>query len=81
MKKITKQMNYTTSEVNKNFRIKVCGVDENGKYINKLVGVAGSIELVGVELLNKFLSRAFSCLDDVCVCKLRRGLKFSFYVK
>lgn len=81
MKKITKKMNYTTSEVNKNFRIKVCGVDENGKYINKLVGVAGAIALIGIELLNKFLSRAFSCLDDVCVCKLRRGLKFSFYVK
>lgn len=46
-----------------------------------LVGVSGALKLIGVELLNKFLKRAFSCMDDVCVCKLRRGLKFSFYIK
>ena len=49
--------------------------------INKNMGVAGILALIGEELLNKFLRRAFSCMDDVCVCKLRRGLKVSFYVK
>ena len=38
-----KSLNYKTSEINRNFRIKVSGRDENGKRINKLVGVAGAI--------------------------------------
>jgi hypothetical protein len=74
-------LNYKTSEINRNFRIKVSGRDENGKRINKLVGVAGAIALIGIEMLNKLLRRAFACMEDVCVCKLRRGVKFSFYVK
>lgn len=81
MKRVQNTLSYTTSEVNKNFRIKVSGRDESGKYINKLVGVEGAIELIGIELFDKFLKRAFACLDDVCVCKLRRGMKFSLYVK
>lgn len=77
----TNILSYTTTEINRNFRIKVYGVDSMGNRINKLVGVAGILALIGVELLNKFLNRAFHCMDDVCVCKLRRGLKVSFYVK
>lgn len=72
---------YTTMAINANFRIKVSGRDENGKRINKLVGVAGAIALIGVDMLNKLLKRAFASMEDVCVCKLRRGIKFSFYVK
>lgn len=72
---------YSTTVINKNFRLKVKGVDNNGNKLNKLVGVSGLISLIGEELLNKFLDRAFACMDDVCVCKLRRGLKVSFYVK
>lgn len=72
---------YSTRKINKNFRIKVSGVDANGNRVHKLVGVSGAINLIGVELFNKFLNRAFACMDDVCVCKLRRGLKFSFYIK
>lgn len=72
---------YSTREINHNFRIKVAGVDSEGRKINKLVGVSGALKLIGVELLNKFLKRAFGGMDDVCVCKLRRGLKFSFYIK
>lgn len=74
-------LTYSTTVINKNFRLKVKGVDNNGNKINKLVGVSGLILLIGEELLNKFLDRAFTCMDDVCVCKLRRGLKVSFYVK
>ena len=73
-------LEYTTKQINANFRIKVSGVF-NGKKINKLVGVAGALALIGVEMLNKLLKRAFSSLADKCVCKLRRGLKFSFYCK
>ena len=72
---------YSTRDINRNFRIKVAGVDNEGNRINTLVGVSGALNLIGVELLNKFLKRAFNCMDDVCVCKLRRDLKFSFYTR
>ena len=74
-------LNYTTAEINRNYRIKVSGIDNEGKKIHKLVGVSGAIDLIGVEMLNKFLDRAVNCMSDVCVCKLRRGIKFSFYNK
>ena len=51
-------LDYTKKAINKNFRIKVAGVDADGNKINTLVGVAGAIALIGVELLNKFLKRA-----------------------
>lgn len=73
-------LNYTTSEINMNFRIKVNGI-VNGKKINTLVGVYGLIKLVGVEMANKMLRRAFNGKDDKLICKLRRGIKVSFYVK
>lgn len=73
-------LNYTTKEINLNFRIKVNGLVD-GKKINKLVGVKGLIELVGIEMANKMLRRAFNGKDDKTVCKLRRGIKISFYAK
>ena len=73
-------LKYTTREINHNYRIKVSGIYEGSK-INTLVGVSGLLRLVGdVELTNRLLDRAFDCMDDVCVCKLRRGIKISFYV-
>lgn len=72
---------YSSKDINRNFRIKVSGVDAQERKVHKLVGVAGAIALIGVEMLNKLLKRAFACMDDVCVCKLRRGIKFSFYYK
>lgn len=74
-------MDYSTKIINSNFRIKVYGVDQEGRRINKLVGVTGAVALIGVDLFNKFVRRAFACAGDVCVCKLRRGIKFSFYAK
>ena len=76
-----KSMQYTTKFINQNFRIKVYGRDENGKRINTLLGVSGIIRMIGVELFNKFIKRALECMQDVCVCKLRRGLQVSLYVK
>ena len=77
-----KNLIYTTTEINKNFRIKVFGIDETGKKVNKLMGVSGAMRLVGdIKIFNNLLDRAFNCMDDVCVCKLRRGVKVSFYVK
>ena len=75
----TMTLAYSSKEINRNFRIKVSGIDSEGNKIHTLVGVTGAMNLIGVELLNKFLKRAFECMDDVCICKLRRGLKFSFY--
>ena len=72
---------FTTKFINQNFRIKVFGRDENGRKINTLMGVSGIIRLIGEELFYKFIQRALDCMKDVCVCKLRRGLQVSLYVK
>ena len=72
---------FSSKFVNQNFRIKVFGRDENGKKINTLVGVSGIIRLIGEELFYKFVQRALDCMLEVCVCKLRRGLQVSLYVK
>ena len=77
--KETKQLD--SKFVNRNFRIKVFGYDENGKKINTLMGVSGIIKLIGETLFFKFVQRALDCMRDVCVCKLRRGLQVSLYVK
>lgn len=78
---MAKQM-YTTREVNANFKIKVFGRDENGKKINTLVGVSGLIRLIGMELFNKFVTRAIKATHNAakCICKLRRGLQVTFYL-
>lgn len=72
---------YSTKFINQNFRIKVYGRDENGRRINSLYGVSGIIAMIGEELLFKFIRRAIESMRDVCVCKLRRGLVVSLYVK
>ena len=77
--KETKQ--FDSKFINQNFRIKVYGYDENGKKINTLMGVSGIIKLIGETLFFKFVQRALDCMRDVCVCKLRRGLQVSLYVK
>lgn len=74
------ELSYTTKQINMNFRIKEAGVVD-GKKVNKLVGVYGLIELVGVEMANKMLRRAFNGTGDKMVCKLRRGIKVTFYNK
>jgi len=72
-------LNYTTRQINRNFKVKISGIYE-GKKINTLVGVRGLVAMVNdIALTNRLLDRAFNCMDDVCVCKLRRGLKISFY--
>lgn len=73
-------LKYTTKEINRTYKIKVSGMVD-GKKINTLVGVSGLINLIkDVELTNRLLNRAFNDPSDVCVCKLRRGIKISFYV-
>jgi hypothetical protein len=72
-------LEYSTREINRNFKIKVSGILD-GKKINTLVGVAGLVAYVGdVRLVNRLLNRAFDSANDKEICKLRRGIKVSFY--
>lgn len=72
-------LDYSTKEINQNFKIKVNGM-VNGKKTNVLVGVSGLINIVGcIDLVNRLLKRAFNCLGDKEICKLRRGVKITFY--
>lgn len=73
-------MRYPTATINTNFYIKVYGYID-GKRIDTLVGVSGLLRLIGVELANKFICKAFACGLDKIVCKLRRGIKITFYSK
>lgn len=80
-KNSTSVLAYTTKFINANFRLKVFGFDNEGNKINKLVGVSGLIKLIGEELINKFIGRALKAGLDKCICKLRRGLVVTLYVK
>lgn len=71
---------YSTSEINRNFKIKVFGI-VNEKKVNMLVGVSGLLRIVGdVDLAERMIGRAFRSMEDKCECKLRRGVKVTFYV-
>lgn len=73
---------YPSSYINRNYLIKVNGLSSSGDKLNVLVGVSGAIALIGEELFYKFVGRAERDIQhDVTHCKLRRGIKFSFYRK
>lgn len=73
-------LNYTSKHINRNYKIKVYGQFE-GKKVNTLVGVSGLVRMVGdIDLINRLLDRAEAGLGDKIVCKLRRGIKISFYI-
>ena len=73
-------LKYTTREINANYKIKVSGLYDGAK-VNTLVGVAGLVRMVNdIEVTNRLLDRAFATMNDKVVCKLRRGIKISFYV-
>lgn len=77
--KVMETLKYTTKKINGNYKIKVSGIYEGVK-VNTLVGVSGLVRMVDdIALTNRLLDRAFNCMGDVQVCKLRRGLKISFY--
>ena len=78
--KVMATLKYTTKQINRNYKIKVSGIYDGHK-VNTLVGVSGLVRMVNdIDLTNRLLDRAFATMEDVCVCKLRRGLKISFYV-
>ena len=57
------------------------GMQAEGNKVNRLYGVSGIIALIGETMFFKFLRRAWESMADKCVCKLRRGLQVSLYVK
>ena len=67
-------MKYDTTFINRNFLLKVYGVD-------RLVGVSGLVGLIGVELTEKFITRALNSKKDSVKCCLRRGLQVTLYFK
>lgn len=72
-------LTYSVTEINQNFKIKVMRFD-NGKLVERLVGVSGLIDEVGDnEMVNSLITRAFRSGKDKTVCKLRRGLKVIFF--
>lgn len=75
-----KKLQYRTREINRDFKIKVYGYTEEGIKVDRLVGVSGLVLLIGVEHANKQIERAYKSGQDKCVCKLRRGLKVTYYV-
>jgi len=75
------ELNYSSKEINQNFKMKVYGRNEEGKKVDTLMGVSGLILLIGVDMMNKQLDRAFRSKEDKCVCKLRRGIQVTYYVK
>ena len=82
LKTMASVSSYSTSYINRNYLIKVNGLSPSGCRLNVLVGVSGAIALIGEELFYKFVGRAERDINnDVTVCKLRRGIKFSFYRK
>ncbi len=78
-------MTYGTAQINREFRIKVYGYNNSDERLNLLVGVSGLIRLLGEELADTLVKRAFKnsflSKDGKIVCKLRRGLKVTFYSK
>ena len=70
-----------TRDVNLDFRIKAYGLGSKGHRVDTLVGITGLIELVGEELAISFIERAYLENQYKCICKLRRGLKITFYSK
>lgn len=72
----------TAKQINKNFRIKVNG-RINGRYVSKLVGIKGLLELLGqsMERLMELVQKAYNSMADKWQKKLYNGPKITFYAK
>ncbi|EFV05442.1 hypothetical protein [Segatella salivae] len=53
------KLQYSTREINRDFKIKVYGYTDEGRKVDMLVGVSGLIFLIGVEHANKQIERAW----------------------
>ena len=71
-------LKFSTSQINRDFLINFQEF-VNGKRVRHLIGVSTLIAIVGLTFADKFIQRAYDSAQDVCVCKLRRGVQISFY--
>lgn len=76
---VYKGLNYTTREINQNFKIKLNGINQYGKKVNTLIGVCGLIHLVGIQKANKMIKKAFSSKEDKTECKVYGRARVTFY--
>ena len=60
------------AQIVKDWKIKVYGW-VNGQRINKLIGVRTLLEMLGEELFNRFINRAYNSWADKCACKVYGG--------
>lgn len=68
----------STTQINRDFRIKVY---DRAERINSLRGVSGLVDMIGQDLFNKLVARAYASGQDKTARRLRRGLVVTFYVK
>lgn len=68
------------AQIVKDWKIKVYGWID-GQLINKLVGVRTLLNMLGEELFNRFINRAYNSWQDVCACKVYGGIKVTFYAQ
>lgn len=68
----------TLNTINRDYRVKVTSAEWPK---GRLLGRYGLISLVGYEMAVKLLERAERGKTDKITCRLRRGLRFDFYVK
>lgn len=74
------KLNYTTTEINRNFKIKVSG-QYDGQKVNTLVGVSGLVKYVAdVELVNRLLDRAFASMMTVLFVNCAVGYVLVFTI-
>lgn len=67
---------HNISAINRSWLIKVYQKD----VINKLVGVAGLIDLIGEDRASKFIDRAFNSFEEKVPCKVYgTGMLITFY--
>lgn len=69
-------MTYSTSQINRDFRIKVYGYNNSDERLNLLVG-----EELADTLVKRAFKNSYFVQNGKVVCKLRRGLKITFYQK
>lgn len=80
MKKTKFGKEYTTREINRDWKIKVNGIVDGVK-VNILVGIRGLLHILGGswERLQKLVRRAYASLTDKCECKVYNGPRVTFY--
>ena len=77
-----KQLDQVSLNINeKDEFVMIVGHTGSGKSTLVQIGVSGLVGLIGVELTEKFITRALNSKKDSVKCCLRRGLQVTLYFK